>query len=67
MNTQLTNRTAESVYLEYLNDFLTVSRMAEYYNIKEEELNALIDKGRDEHIQKFNLNKLHHTSNTRTN
>ena len=36
-------------YLEYLNDFVTVSRMAEYYDMDEMELENLIDLGRAEY------------------
>ena len=36
-------------YLEYLNDFVTVSRMAEYYGVDEMELENLIDLGRAEY------------------
>ncbi len=48
--TAFSKRTAESIYLEYLNDWLTVSRMAENYGRTEEEMKRVIDKGRDEHI-----------------
>jgi len=36
-------------YLEYLNDFVTVARMAEYYEMDEMELESLIDLGRAEY------------------
>ena len=36
-------------YLEYLNDFVTVARMAEYYGVDEMELENLIDLGRAEY------------------
>lgn len=36
-------------YLEYLNDFVTVARMAEYYGMDEMELENLIDLGRAEY------------------
>jgi len=52
-HTAMSKRTAESVYLEYLNDWLTVSRMAENYGRTEKQMNAIIDKGRNEHLQKF--------------
>lgn len=49
----MSKRSAESIYLEFLNDWLTVKRMAEYYNKSEKQMNKLIDKGRDEHLAKF--------------
>lgn len=42
------NRTNESVYLEYVNDWLTVAKMAEYYQISIKELSEIIDKGRSD-------------------
>ena len=53
MQKAITKRTAESIYLEYVNDWLTVSKMAEYYSTSVKRLNKLIDKGRDEHIQRI--------------
>ena len=35
-----------SIYLEYLNDFLTVSRMAEYYGLSVEDMSTLIEMGK---------------------
>lgn len=46
-------RTFESVYLEYLNDWLTVEKMADHYGCTTERMNYLIDKGREQHLQKF--------------
>jgi len=43
----------EAIYLEYLNDWLTVSRMAEYYQMEEAELSKIIETGKKEHLQKF--------------
>ncbi len=51
--TPFSERTAESIYLEYVNDWLTVVRMAENYNRSEEELTKLIDQGRKDHDSKF--------------
>lgn len=42
-------RTNADIFIEYKNDWLTVGRMAENYNRTEAELNAIIDKGREEH------------------
>lgn len=52
-------RTAENIYLEYVNDWLTVAKMAENYGRTEKEMTAIIDKGREEHIQRHeHLQKL---------
>ena len=34
------------MYLDYVNNFLSVSRFAEYYNISEDEANQVIKIGR---------------------
>lgn len=52
--TPMSKRTPESIYLEYLNDWLTVERMAENYGRTKAQMNKLIDKGREQHLQKFN-------------
>ena len=52
----LSQKTAEDVYLEYLNDYLTIKYMADSYNVEESFLNKMIDKGRNEHLQKFRTN-----------
>jgi hypothetical protein len=36
----------EFMYLDYVNNFLTVERFAEYYDLTIEEANLIIDKGR---------------------
>lgn len=41
-------RTPEDIYLEYVNDWLTIERMADNYGRTEEEMKAIIDKGRQE-------------------
>jgi len=46
-------KTNEEKYLEWLNDWLTLDRMAEYYSLTPAELLIMIDKGRDEHNAKF--------------
>ncbi len=43
----------EQVYLDWLNDWLSTERMAEFYGIDAKELERIIDKGRDEHLNKF--------------
>ena len=47
-------RTSEDIYLEFVNDWLTLSRMAENYNMHPQDLGNIIDKGRKEHNDKFN-------------
>jgi len=37
------------MYLDWVNNFLTVARFAEYYNISETEALAVIEKGRIDH------------------
>lgn len=40
--TPFSKRTAEDIYLEYVNDWLTIDRMAEHYGIEPEKLGQLI-------------------------
>ena len=54
-NTSLSHMTTESIYLEYLNDWLTVAAMAEHYGKTIWGMQFLINAGRDEHIK--NLSK----------
>jgi len=54
----INKRTSASIYLEYLNDWLTVSKMAEYYNMSEKRLSKLIDKGRKEHENNVNMHRI---------
>lgn len=42
-------RTAAEIYLEYVNDWITISAMAENYGRSEEEINNIIDNGRIQH------------------
>lgn len=37
--------TPEQVYLEYVNDWLTLNKMAEFYNINPDHLLCIIEKG----------------------
>jgi hypothetical protein len=46
---KFTERTNADIYLEYVNDFITIERMAEYYEVTEEKLGNIIHKGRQEH------------------
>ncbi len=55
MITPFSKRTPEDIYIEYFNDWLTVSAMAENYGRTVEEMNAILIKGRDEHMKKFNI------------
>jgi len=51
-------RTAESIYLEFVNDWLTIKSMADNYNMHAQDLGHIIDKGRDEHIVNIAHKKL---------
>lgn len=42
MNTRLNQRTIEEIYLEYVNDWLTIDAMAENYGIGPQKLAELI-------------------------
>ena len=46
-------KTNEEIYLEWLNDYLTIQAMADNYGRKAKELETIINKGRNEHLQKF--------------
>jgi hypothetical protein len=46
-------KTNEEIYLDWLNDWLSIERMADNYGISAKELEKIIDKGRDEHLNKF--------------
>ncbi len=46
-------KTNEEMYLEWLNNYLSTERMAKDYGMNKKELEKMIDKGRDEHLQKF--------------
>lgn len=50
---KISEKTNEDIYLEWLNDYITVGKMAEHYNISPKKLSDLIDKGRNDHLQKF--------------
>jgi len=43
-------KTNEEIYLEWLNDFISVERMAEFYNVERYEIEIIISKGRNEHL-----------------
>lgn len=51
---QLKNRPSEDVYLEWVNDWAMIERMAEHYNIKPDKLRKIIDKGWQENEAKAN-------------
>lgn len=46
-------KTNEEFYLEWLNNYLSTEKMADDYGLSKKELETIIDKGRDEHLQKF--------------
>lgn len=39
--------TLEEIYLDWVNNFLTIEYMAEYYNVSPQTLHALIDAARE--------------------
>ena len=46
-------KTNEEIYLEWLNDYITVKCMADNYNMNPKNLEILINKGREDHLSKF--------------
>jgi predicted DNA-binding protein YlxM (UPF0122 family) len=44
-------KTNKELYIEYVNDWLTIKRMAEHYNIPEKKLSDKLKKGKEEHEQ----------------
>jgi len=44
-----TRRELQRIYLSWTNDFLTIDRFSEYYDLSESEASALIDLGREVH------------------
>lgn len=44
--TTITKSSVISFYLEFVNNFLTIERMAEYYEMPEEDCQYLVDMGR---------------------
>jgi len=53
VKTHLESLTPEEVYLNWLNDWISTERMAEFYNVERYEIELLINKGRNEHLNKF--------------
>lgn len=51
MKHELKNHLAD-LYLEYINDFLTIERFAEYLDISVVQCRALIDIGREFHNER---------------
>ncbi len=50
-------KTNEEIYLEWLNDYLTIQGMADNYNRDAKEIETIIDRGRQERIEKFEYAK----------
>ena len=57
IKTHLQNLTPEQAYLEYINDWLTIDRMSEFYNIEPEELRSIVNKGRKNRMERLKINK----------
>ncbi len=49
----LTNTTHETLYLEFLNDWLIISKMAEHYQMTEKKLIKIIASGKRNHEKRF--------------
>ena len=47
----ISGKTAEQIYLEWINDFLTVKKLAEYYNMPEKDLMLILNEGKRIHNQ----------------
>lgn len=45
--------TPEQVYLEYFNDWLTIDRMADFYNINPSHLICIIEQGEKDNNRDF--------------
>lgn len=50
----ITKKSVIDFYLEYVNNFLTTQRMADYYDMPLEDCEYLIELGRKYHNEKFN-------------
>lgn len=55
------------IYLDYFNNFLTINRFAEYYDIEPDEARTLINLGRKYHERKCEINKLNKYMESKTN
>jgi len=49
------NKTDSELYLEYLNDFLTLRQISEYYGVSRHYINKRIIQGRKDHFKQFGL------------
>ncbi len=47
--TDLPDEKKAELYLDYVNDFLTVGKFSEFYNFKETDAKIIIDEGRKIH------------------
>ena len=46
-------KTKSELYLDYVNDWLTVEGMAEHYGITREKMLVILSEGKDEHEKQF--------------
>jgi hypothetical protein len=46
-------RTAESIYIEWVNEWLTIKSMADNYNMHAQDLGRILDKGRKENTERI--------------
>ena len=49
----ITKQSVISFYLEYVNNFLTIERMAEYYEMPEADCLYLVELGKKYHNEQF--------------
>lgn len=49
---ELSNEKKVELYLDYVNDFLTVGKFSEFYNFKEMDAQMIIDEGRKTYGEK---------------
>jgi hypothetical protein len=47
----ITKQSVMAFYLEYVNNFLTIQRMAEYYDMPFEDCKYLVELGKKYHIE----------------
>jgi DNA-binding protein H-NS len=59
MNISESRRKIASLYLEYVNDFLTVKRFAEYHQISKERAERIIKVGK---VENFRINNRLHNN-----
>lgn len=59
----ITKKSVIAFYLEYFNNFLTIERMAEYYEMPEDDCRYLVDMGMRYHNESVDLKKYQPVTN----